>query len=99
MPNAKQVIDSHNKALILKKAETAQPQQDEGKTCNCRKKEDCPLNGTMSGTKSRLQPVTRKRHTSVSRQRISRQDTETTRCHLDTKREEMRLSSVSTCGS
>ena len=45
MPNVKQIIDSHKGALILKKAETAQPQQDEGKTCNCRKKEDCPLNG------------------------------------------------------
>ena len=44
MPNVKQIIDGHNKA-ILKMAETAQPQKDEGKTCSCRKKEDCPLNG------------------------------------------------------
>ena len=44
MPNVKQLIDGHNKA-ILKKAETAQPRQDEGEKCNCRKKEECPLNG------------------------------------------------------
>ena len=45
MPNVKQLIDGHNKA-ILQSAETAQWQQDEGKkTCNCRKKEECPLEG------------------------------------------------------
>ena len=44
MPNVKQIIDGHNKA-ILKTAETAQPQKSEGNTCSCRKKEDCPLNG------------------------------------------------------
>ena len=44
MPNVKQIIDGHNKA-ILKIAETAQPQKNEGNTCSCRNKEDCPLNG------------------------------------------------------
>lgn len=44
MPNVKQLIDGHNKA-ILKNTETAQLRQDEGKKCNCRKKEECPLNG------------------------------------------------------
>ena len=44
MPNIKQIIDGHNKA-ILKMAETAQPQKSEGNMCSCRKKEDCPLNG------------------------------------------------------
>ena len=45
MPNVKQLIDGHNKA-ILQSAETSQPQQDEGtKTCNCRKKDECPLDG------------------------------------------------------
>ena len=44
MPNVKQLIDGHNKA-ILKNAETAQPQQDDGKKCNCRRKEECPLDG------------------------------------------------------
>ena len=39
------IIDGHNKA-ILQSAETSQPQQDEGtKTCNCRKKDECPLDG------------------------------------------------------
>ena len=43
MPNMKQIIDGHNKN-ILKKA--AQPQQDTAtKTCNCRKADECPLNG------------------------------------------------------
>ena len=44
MPNVKQIIDSHNKAM-LKVAETAQPQREGGKTCSCRKEEDCSLNG------------------------------------------------------
>ena len=44
MPSVKQIIDGHNKA-ILKKAETTTLQPDEGKKRNCRKKEDCPLNG------------------------------------------------------
>ena len=46
MPSVKKLIDGHNKA-ILKSFETAQQQQDEGKTCNCRtkKEEECPLNG------------------------------------------------------
>ena len=44
MPNVKQIIDGHNKA-ILKTAETVQPQKSEGNTCSCRKKEDCTLNG------------------------------------------------------
>ena len=44
MTNVKQIIDGHSKA-ILKMAETAQLQKDGGKTCSCRKKEDCPMNG------------------------------------------------------
>ena len=44
MPNVKQIIDGHNKAT-LKMAETAQLQEDEAKTCSCRKKEDSLLNG------------------------------------------------------
>ena len=44
MPSVKQIIDGHNKA-ILKKADTTTLQTNEGKKCNCRKKEDCPLNG------------------------------------------------------
>ena len=44
MPNVKQIIDGHNKA-ILKIAETAQPQKNKGNTCSCRNKADHPLNG------------------------------------------------------
>ena len=44
MPNVKQIIDGYNKA-IRKIAGTAQRQKDGGKTCSCRKKGDCPLNG------------------------------------------------------
>ena len=43
MLNVQQLIDGHNKA-ILKNAGIAQPQQDERKKCNSRKKEECPLN-------------------------------------------------------
>ena len=44
MPNVKQLIDGHNRA-ILNNNGIAQPRQDEEKKCNCRKKEECPLNG------------------------------------------------------
>ena len=44
MPNVKQLIDGHNKA-ILNNNGIAQPRQDEDKKSNCRKKEECPLNG------------------------------------------------------
>ena len=42
-PSMKQVIDGHNKAIIGK---AKQPEQDQTvKTCNCRNKNDCPLEG------------------------------------------------------
>ena len=44
MPNVKQFIDDHNKA-ILNNNGIAQPRQDEEKKCNCRKKEEWPLDG------------------------------------------------------
>ena len=44
MPNIKQIIDNHNKA-VLKAEETAVTQRNEWKACNCRKRDECPLNG------------------------------------------------------
>ena len=44
MPNVKEFIDGHNKA-ILNNNEIAQPRQDKEKKCNCRKKEEWPLGG------------------------------------------------------
>ena len=42
-PNMKQVIDGQNKATLRK---AKQPEQDQTvKTCNCRNKTDCPLEG------------------------------------------------------
>jgi len=40
MPNVKQLIDGHSKA-ILHNAGIAQPRQDEEKKCNCGKKDKC----------------------------------------------------------
>ena len=43
MPNVKQIIDGHNKAILKK---STQPPQNQGeKTCNCRNKDSCPLQG------------------------------------------------------
>ena len=43
-PSMKQVIDGHNCKATLRKAK--QPEQDQTvKTCNCRNKNDCPLEG------------------------------------------------------
>ena len=49
-----------------------------------------------SCTKPRLQPKMQKRHTSVAQRPSSRQDTETTRCYFDKKRQKMGLNTVST---
>ena len=43
MPNVKQIIDRHNKAILMKATE---PEQDvTANTRNCRKKDECPLEG------------------------------------------------------
>ena len=47
MPNVKQIIDGHNKA-ILKIAEIAQPKKHEGNTCSCRKKRRLPAKRRMA---------------------------------------------------
>ena len=44
MPNMKQVIASHNKAVI-RKSKSQQPAQPEQDNCNCRRDRICPLNG------------------------------------------------------
>ena len=94
MPSVKQIIDGHNKA-ILKKAQVTTPQRDEGKKCNCRKKEDCPLNGECMVDEVVYQatatPKTQQKHTSASQRTTSRQGMGTITCPLDTKREKVRL--------
>ena len=44
MPNVTQIISGHNKTILRKAAQT--PQDQATKTCNCRKKDECPLKGT-----------------------------------------------------
>ena len=44
MPNVTQIIPGHNKTILRKAAQT--PQDQATKTCNCRKKDECPLKGT-----------------------------------------------------
>ena len=39
MPNIKNIVDAHNKKLLKRPNEAMQQE----KTCNCRKKEECPL--------------------------------------------------------
>ena len=43
MPNVKQIIDGHNKTTVAKNEK--QQQGEIKNNCNCRKKEECPLNG------------------------------------------------------
>ena len=45
MPNMKSTIDAHNKAIMK-----GQHHEPEKKNCNCRKKEDCPLDGNCRST-------------------------------------------------
>ena len=43
MPNVQQIIKGHNQAILRN---SAQPTQDEAeRACNCRKKDECPLEG------------------------------------------------------
>ena len=43
MPNVKQIIEGHNKTILKK---DSQPPQDQAeKVCNCRNKDECPLEG------------------------------------------------------
>ncbi len=44
MPNMKTIISSHNKKLLSQKTQTPAPTQ-QPKTCNCRKRKECPLEG------------------------------------------------------
>ena len=44
MPNVTQIISGHNKTILRKAEQT--PQDQATKTCNCRKKDECPLKGT-----------------------------------------------------
>ena len=102
MPNVKQLIDGHHKA-ILKNTEIEQQGQDSERKCNCRKKEECPLDGEclVNEVVYHATVKTRKHgdiHRSYSKPG-SRQDTETTSGHSRMKREKMRRNSVNTSGS
>ena len=61
MPNVAQLIDGHNKAM-LKNAGIAQPRQDEEKKSNCRKKEECPLDGECLVNEVVYQATVKTRH-------------------------------------
>ena len=71
--------------------------------CNCKKKEECPLNGDCLVSEVVYQATVNTqdmKETYIGLTATSlRQDTVTTRCHSGMKKEEMRLSSASTCGS
>jgi len=43
MPNVQQIITGHNQTVLKISAQLAQDQA--GMTCNCRKKDQCPLEG------------------------------------------------------
>ena len=47
MSNTKQIIDNHNKRLLNSSGNTSVPADNtkNNKTCNCRQKNACPLNG------------------------------------------------------
>ena len=94
MPNVKQLIDGHNEA-ILNNNGIAQPRQDEEKKCNCRKKEECPLDEECLVNEVVFQATVKTK----DRKETYIGLTEITRCHSGMKREKMRLSSVSTCGN
>jgi len=99
MPNVKQIIDGHNKATLKK---DAQPQHDETtNTCNCRKKDECPLEGECLTKEIIYQAAIKTKDTTETDwQRPSlRPDGETTRCRSNTRKGRMILSSVNICGN
>lgn len=50
MPNVKQIIDGHNKTTLKKDIEAQNTETNNRKTCNCRKKDECPLEGACLTT-------------------------------------------------
>ena len=66
MPSIEQLTYGHNKA-ILQCAVTSQPQQDEGmKTCNCRKKDECLLDGECLVSEVMYQATVKTQDTQVT---------------------------------
>ena len=45
MPNMKTIISAHNKKILSQDTATPGPTQQQERTCNCRKKPECPLEG------------------------------------------------------
>ena len=45
MPNMKTIISTHNKKILSQDTATPGPTQQQERTCNCRKKPECPLEG------------------------------------------------------
>ena len=45
MPNMKTIISTHNKKILSQDTATLGPTQQQERTCNCRKKPECPLEG------------------------------------------------------
>ena len=45
MPNMKTIISTHNKKILSQDTATPGPTQQQERTCNCRKKPECPLAG------------------------------------------------------
>ena len=83
MPNIKQTIDGHNKTKLSQTATTS-----EESTCNCRKKEECPMSKNVWSSplyiKLQFLPTTivHLKHTLVLLKTLLKLDTTTTKRHL-----------------
>ncbi|KAL9960709.1 hypothetical protein ACROYT_G034196 [Oculina patagonica] len=92
MPNIQQIIDGHNKAIL--RTNTKQPQDQAARTgCNCRKKNECPLNGECLSKEIVYQAVVTRsgkcesnRTWGLQQQNLNRGG-ETTRRHSKTNKE------------
>ena len=102
MNNAKQIIDNHNKQILKSYTQAndtaaANPNTIQNKkTCNCRQKNTCPLEGNYnhrSSTKlqSHATTTTQQKHTSDSQKTTSKQGTETIQHHSATLNTEAQL--------
>ncbi|CAH3158957.1 unnamed protein product [Pocillopora meandrina] len=98
MNNAKQVIDNHNKRILHSSHSSYTKDNKDGtgtsKTCNCRQKNNCPLNGNCLQSSVVYQATvissnngtttTPLKHTLDSQKPTSKQDTEITPHHSAT---------------
>ena len=98
MPNVQQIINGRNQTVLKILAQLAQDQA--GKSCNCRKKDECSLEGNCLSKGIVYQAkVTSMNRTETCLQPWTKQDFKTIKCRLTMKRAKTTQSLANISGS